>query len=300
MQSAHRLVLVVLAMGAVLAVAVLPGAALAKKKRKPGLYVEPGPDAIAKAIDRAKAGQTIRIRRGRYHEALVIDKPVRLMAAGRVRPVIDGDCGTRITVEVDSPGVILRRLKVVGADEGFGVYPAEVDFSGVNSGRARGLIVRDTCDAEYGINVFDTGPVEIVNNEARGGFSDAGIYIGGISNTLGGALRVRDNVSHGSNRGAILEAILAPADVRVTANRLQSNGNPGIGAPTGLFLHQADGVLIFGNHVRDNGVYGIHLDPGSDSNRLLNNSLSGNPTNFLDQGAANCGSGNAGFSIFPC
>jgi len=292
--------LVVLALLAIVAVAALPGAAAAKKKRKPGIYVKPGPDAIANAIDRANPGQTIRIRRGRYHEALVVDKPVRLMAAGRVRPVIDGDCQTRVTVSIVSSGVILRRLKVVGASEGFGNYPAQVDFNQVNTGRARGLIVKDTCDAQYGINIFDTGPVDIVNNEALGGFSDAGIYVGGIQDTQGGALRVRKNRSHGNTRGVIIEQVEADADVRVTANRLFGNTNPGIGDPTGLFLHIAHGVLIYGNHVTGNGVYGIHLDPASHFNQLYNNSVSGNPTNFNDEGAGNCGSGNVGLSISSC
>jgi parallel beta-helix repeat protein len=218
-----------------------------------------------------------------------------------VRPVIDGGCDTRITVSIVSSGVTLRRLKVIGANEGFGPYPAEVDFNQVNTGRARGLVVRDTCDAQYGINVFDTGPVQVFNNQARGGFSDAGIYVGGIQNTLGGALRVRDNVSYGSERGAIIEQIEAGADVRVTANRLFGNTLTGLGNPrSGLFLHFAQDVLVFGNHVTGNGVYGIHIDPGSNFNRLFNNRVSGNPTNFQDEGAGNCGSGNQGFSISSC
>jgi parallel beta-helix repeat protein len=297
MEGLRRTLLVAISL---LALSAFPAAALAKQKRKPGIYVKPGPDAIASAIDRANPGQTIRIRRGRYHEAVVVDKPVRLIAAGKVRPVIDGDCGTRVTVSIVSPGVTLRRLKVVGADEGFGSYPAEVDFNQVNTGRARGLVVRDTCDAQYGINVFDTGPVQILNNQARGGFSDAGIYVGGIQDTLGGVLRIRQNRSFGNTRGAIIEQVEADADVRVTANRLFSNGNQGIGDPTGLFLHVAQGVLVFGNHVTGNGVYGIHLDPASNFNRLFNNRASGNPTNFNDQGTGNCGAGNVGFSISSC
>ena len=121
------------------------------------------------------------------------------MAAGRARPVINGDCGTRVTISVTSAGVTLRRLKVVGASEGFGSYPAEVDFNQVNTGRARGLVVRDTCDAQYGINVFDTGPVQIVNNRARGGFSDAGIYIGGIQDTL--SVRSGESTGAGNDGG---------------------------------------------------------------------------------------------------
>jgi parallel beta-helix repeat protein len=295
----HCAILLCLAAALIL---MLAGPAAARNKRKPGIYVHPGPGAIAKAIARAKQGQTIRIRRGRYHEALVIDKPVRLIAAGRVRPVIDGDCGTRFTIAVSSPGVILRRLKVVGADEDHGPFPAEVDFRGVSSGRAQGLVVRDTCDAEYGINVYDTGPVQILANQARGGFSDAGIYIGGITDTGLGTLRVKGNLSYGNNRGVIVEDTLASTDVRVTSNQLFDNAiPPGEGEPSGLFLHRSDGILIFGNGVYDNGALGIDLDGESDHNLLIENVLSGNPTNYRDlSGDHNCGSGNSGASIPAC
>jgi nitrous oxidase accessory protein len=292
--------LVALAIVALLAVAVFAAPADAKK-RKPGIYVSPGPDAIANAIERAHTGQTIRIRRGRYHEALVIEKPVRLVASGRVRPVIDGDCATRLTIAVRSPGVILSRLKVVGADEGSGPFATEVDFNGVSTGRAWGLVVKDTCDAEYGINVFNTGSVQIKRNEARGGFSDAGIYVGGITDTQGGALRVRRNIAYGNNRGVIIEDTLAPTDVRVVDNRLNSNTlTPGEGPPSGIFLHRADGVLIYGNVVGHNGAYGIHLDPDSDGNVLIANAVFANPTNFLDEGGGNCGTGNSGLSLPAC
>jgi parallel beta-helix repeat protein len=292
-----RTIVFCLAVAAVLLVAAPAGA---KHKRKPGIYVSPGPDAISKAIDRAKAGQTIRIRRGRYHEALVIDKPVRLMAAGKIRPVIDGDCATQFTVAVRSSNVILRRLRVVGADEGHGAFPSEVDFNSVSTGRARGLIVKDTCDAEYGINVFGTGPIELLNNEARGGFSDAGIYIGGITDTQGGALRVKGNISYGNNRGIIVEDS-SGVDLRVTANRLYANTIPaGEGEPSGLFLHRSDGILTFGNFIHDNGHYGIHLDDGSENNVLIGNAVSSNPINFLAESSGNCGSGNTGFSVPAC
>jgi parallel beta-helix repeat protein len=112
---------------------------------------------------------------------------------------------------------------------------------------------------------------------------------------------VRENVAYGNNRGVIIEDTLAPADVRVTANRLRANAlTPGEGPAAGIFLHRSDGVLIFGNNVQSNGTYGIHLDPQSDLNQLFNNALGGNPTNFYDQGTGNCGSGNQGFSIAAC
>ena len=45
--------------------------------------------------------------------------------------------------------------KVIGADEGGGSFPREVDFTDIGErAGAIDLVVRDTCDAEYGINVF--------------------------------------------------------------------------------------------------------------------------------------------------
>src|SRR5262245_2970926 len=100
MEGTRRLGLLGLTALALLGLALPADDAGARKRhhRKPGIYVSPGPDAIANAIDRAKPGGTIRIRKGRYHEAVVIDKPVRLIAANKILPVIDGDCDTRVTV----------------------------------------------------------------------------------------------------------------------------------------------------------------------------------------------------------
>ena len=57
------------------------------------------------------------------------------------------------------------------------------------SGRISDSLLRDTCDAEYGVNVFDSGRSTVVGNRTRG-FSDAGFYVGGIRSTGSGVLRV--------------------------------------------------------------------------------------------------------------
>ena len=139
--------LVALALLAIVAMAVFPAAAVAKKKRKPGIYVNPGPDAIANAIDRANPGQTIRIRRGRLSRGAGGGQAGPADGRGQDPPGDRRRLPDQGDVSIVSPGVTLRRLKVVGASEGFGNYPAEVDFNQVNTGRARGLIVKDSCDA---------------------------------------------------------------------------------------------------------------------------------------------------------
>lgn len=82
--------------------AFVPTAAAAKRK----IDVRPGPHAIADAVGRAEAGDVLRVHRGRYEETIAIDKPLRLVAASKRRPVIDGECSDRTTVEADRKSVV--------------------------------------------------------------------------------------------------------------------------------------------------------------------------------------------------
>lgn len=268
------------------------------------LHVRPGEDALRRALERAGDGDRLIVHPGRYRGPIQIEERVSVVGkSDRPRPVIDGRCRTGETVAVRAGGVRLRRLTVTGADEGFGSAPSAVGFIGVASGEARELHLRDTCEAEYGINVFGTGPVLIDDSRARG-FSDAGFYVGGISSTPGGTIRVLDSAAVRNNRGVIVEDTAA-GHVAVGRNLLARNGAAGHGPPTGIWLHNADGVRIFENAVDDNGEYGIHLDPSSDQNRLLGNEARGNPVDLLNEGAGNCGSDNVfdrteGEPLAPC
>jgi parallel beta-helix repeat protein len=268
------------------------------------IQVFPGPNAIGNALNSANPGDTIRIHHGHYLEHFTINKRVRLVAAtGEHRPVIDGGCATRDTIAVRHAGVVLKGLRVVGADTGFGTVPAEVDFHGVTAGRVDDLVLIDTCDAEYGVNVYQSGAIQVVDSRARG-FEDAGVYIGGISSTPS-ALRVRHNETNGNNRGIIVEDADVATDIRVTDNVSHDNDiPPGEGLPSGIFLHNGDGVLIAGNTANDNADYGVWLDANSSNNVLNGNTATGNGLkSFQDDGTSNCGSGNTfpgGDALLPC
>src|SRR4051794_3303720 len=147
------------------------------------IEVTPGPNAINKALAKAHNGDLLRIHDGAYREAFDITKRVTLRGVGG-RPLIDARCNSRATISTTQSGVTLDHLKVVGAAEGFGDFPSEVDFRGMSTGTIHDLVIHDSCGdksqgAEYGINVFNAGQVEVSNNQITGGFSDAGIYIGG-------------------------------------------------------------------------------------------------------------------------
>lgn len=249
--------------------------------------VFPGPGALAKAVSQAHAGDILRIHRGRYREAIDIDKPLTLKAVGPGPVTVDGRCRTGVTIDVISGGVTLRGFRVVGATEGYGELPSEVDFAGVSGGRAKDMVFRDTCDAQYGINIFDTGSMVVTGSLARG-FSDAGIYVGAIAE---GPVSATKNETRGSNVGVIVEDS-APGTVSVIGNDVHDNTAPGEGEPTGILLRGSDGELVQGNTVRDNGTYGIYLDGNSDGNRIFDNAVSGSGTlDALDKGSGNCWNG---------
>jgi parallel beta-helix repeat protein len=280
---------------AIVALVVAPGASAGG-----GRVIQVHPGQLQTKLAASADGDTLVVHRGHYRGAVQINSRIRLVGAkGEPRPLIDGLCATRATILVRNAGVVLRHLAVVGADEGHGEFPSEVDFSGLASGRAVDLSVRDSCDAEYGINVFGSEKVDLIGNRGRG-FSDSVIYIGGIHSTGGGVLRVNDNEVFGSNRGIIIEDS-AGGDLRFKDNRVHGNRIAGEGAPSGIFVHNSDGVLISGNTVNDNGQYGIHLDPNSDDNRLFDNTVRDNPGgNFRDEGTGNCGVGNHPNPFPPC
>jgi parallel beta-helix repeat protein len=270
-------------------------AAAGNGKRK--IEVRPGPNAIAKALDRAGDGQVLRIHKGRYEEALTIDKRVKLVGVGKRRPVIDAGCAAPTTIRVAADRVSLRRLNVVGADTG-----DEVAFSEVSGGRATDVVVRDTCDALYGINVYDTGPIAIRRSRALG-FDDAGFYIGEITSTGGGSIRLSESQSHRNHRGLIVENS-SGGEIRVIRNQFHGNNVPvGFFPPTGVLITNSDGVAVEANSISDNGIFGLLLGADSDGNVIDDNVFFGNPLDIEDQGSGNCGSGNqfaTGDALPPC
>jgi parallel beta-helix repeat protein len=258
---------------------------------------KPSPGAIGDAIAAVAPGGTIRIHKGRYRESLLIEKPgVKLVAAGRGRPTIDGRCEFPSAVTIHSGGITLRGLKILGGREF-----ANVDFNGAPSGRAHDLKLRNTCETEYGINAFDTGAVQITNNRASG-FTDSGIYVGGISSTPNGTLFVGDNETSGNNKGLIVEDS-AGGDIAVFSNEIHDNDIPGTGEQVGILVNASDGVRIASNRIRANGSAGLVLTPNSDDNQITGNEITANPTDVRNEGLGNCGSANTfatGGPLGPC
>jgi parallel beta-helix repeat protein len=263
--------------------------------------VHPGNNAIQKAVNKAGNGDRIRVHDGTYREDVDVDKRLRITDAGDGRPTIDGRCTTDRVIDVIHGGVALRGLRVKGARDEY-----TINMIGVPSGAVKDVVMRETCGADdaalYGINTYESGHLNLRGNDAKG-FEDAGIYVGEISDTEGGPLRVRANNTHGNNVGVLIEDVfdVPEVDVRVRNNR--TNGNTldsGLSAPAGILIRRSDGVLVADNVANSNGDYGIHVDDQSDDNVINNNDASSNGTSdFFDEGTNNCGAGNS-FAITPC
>ena len=159
-----------------------------------------------------------------------------------------------------------------------------------------GLTALLPCGVLYGVNVFDTGDVLVDESRFRG-YDDAGVYVGGIRNP-NHVVQVTDNVATENNRGILIEDSAGNGGIQVASNTADANTN-GF-TPTGIFLHNADGVVINDNVVRGNPYAGIWLDVNSDDNRLLDNTATGNATgaqagtaaDFQNDGVGNCGDRN--------
>jgi parallel beta-helix repeat protein len=281
-----------------LALAVVLGMVAVSAASARTIEVRPtGPNALQRGLNRAEDGDRIRVHPGTY-SPVIVGKRVEIFGIKGPRPTVDGNCNTLRTIDIASNGVTLRHLEVTGAAEGFGAYPSEVNFIGIRTGRAIDLRMPNTCDAEYGVNVFDSGRIVVAHNRASG-FSDAGIYIGGINDTSAGTLEVRDNVAVHNNRGIIIEDS-SGVDIDVLDNVVAENRKPGEGERDGIFIRDSDRILIRGNEAIDNGKYGIAIDNVSDRNRLFDNTASGSGrSDFIDLGSANCGARNS-FPIDPC
>jgi parallel beta-helix repeat protein len=266
------------------------GAALPSAAGAATINVHPGPSAIQKAINKADGGDTLRIHRGTYPETPVVNKRLTLRGVDG-RPVINGRCDAQSTIEANANGVTLKRLSVKGGD----LYGANYDF--VDAGRVENVVFRETCDgALYGINVFQTGHMKLLDNDGKG-FTDAGIYVGSLQDLGGKPFVIRGNDMHGNNIGILVEFGVDGLDVRVVDNRTSGNDLAGQSVPSGIMLRDNNDVLLEGNVANNNGEVGInlvtHSGGQSDNNTLIDNAAEDNGEfDLFNEGSGNCGAGN--------
>jgi len=210
---------------------VLPLLVLASTVHGARIDVSPGPGAIQAAVDAASPGDTLRVHAGTYEEAVVIGRPLRLVGDGAADVLIDAGCNASSALTVTADGVTIERVAVAGAQE----LTIDVEFR--DDVVVRNTVTTETCGgAEYGINLYQSTNVRIVGNSASG-FADAGIYLGGLA--ADAKVRALHNTSTGNTRGIIVEN--SSPGVVVRGNVFTDS------AGDGIFLHNADGVVVARN-----------------------------------------------------
>ena len=257
------------------------------------IVVKPGPGTpFQSAIGAASPGDTLRIFPGTYAEAVVIDKALRVIPGGCCAWVIDAGCTASTAVNILADDVTFSGLEVQGGT----VY--EVDLEHRDRVKVLRSIMTETCGtAEYGIQAYASTNVTLLLNETSG-FSDAGIYIGGIAQS--GNVRVWKNESSNNARGYIVEDSLpGRRGVILSGNLALQN------TQSGIFLHNSDGVRLLHNCVTGlpgTTTTGIELDTTSDGNVITGNAIDENVTDVLDSGSDNCWRNNhfTTGSVPPC
>lgn len=241
------------------------------------IQVNPGPHAIRKALKSANPGDVLNIHTGTYVESVRVKKPnVTLQAAGDGPVIVDAQCDSVTTINLEREGITIKGLMVRGAT----YYAINVEH--LETAYILKNTVTSTCaGAPYGVNVFDGGAIQVIGNKGTG-WTDAVIYIGGINDTGAGTLLVKKTNAATSLRGIIIEDSPSTVNIKVFKNNVHDNTD------TGILIHNSDGVLVDKNNLTNNGTNGVHLDSTSDENTVSNNTISGHTYDLNNEGTNNC------------
>jgi len=268
------------------------------------IVVPPGPGTpIQDAINSASAGDTIRLRYGTYNESVTIDRAIKVRgrpALGLNSVRIDAGCNTAAALTIAADGVRVRDVEVVGGTR------YTIDIEGRSRVVLRGVVTGEPAffgcrasgyDVEYGINVFNSTNLRIsrclVLGDSGGwtgpwGYTDAGIYIGGIP--ANGNVRVSRNLVVGSNRGILVEDSADDVGGRVG---VLVKRNLSTSCDTAIFLHNSDRIRLVSNVANDSRespapAFGIHVDVDSNDNLIARNKSTGNVADVQDDNGFNC------------
>lgn len=196
--------------------------------------------AIGRRIAAAASGDTLLVAEGVYHEHIRVDKPLTLIAQGRV--VIDGDASGDI-IEITAPDVTLR---------GFIVRNTGIDLDQENCA-IRVTAPRATVDGNtlddilFGIDLRESPDSRIVNNRIGGKMLDIARRGDGLRLWRSDRAVVAGNTIH-DGRDAIL---WYSSDVAV-------RDNTAFDCRYGLHLMFSDNITITGNTLMRNSV-GVYL-----------------------------------------
>lgn len=146
-------------------VAVLLGATLlADTAHSADIRVEPGPDALVRAVELAQPGDRLILSDGTYQGGIILTKPLELTGNGSAH-VLGTGSGSVITI--DAPDVIIDGLKLTGS----GRSHQTIDSGVLMTKNATRAIVRNNQieDNLYGVDIHGARDALVEGNTIIGG-----------------------------------------------------------------------------------------------------------------------------------
>ncbi len=209
---------------------------------------------IQAAVDRAAPGDTIRIARGVYYEAVVVGPGkdgLQIVGAGPRATVLDGSpffdrgfAGSETTLAIDSPYVKVRTLGFRNGRVGVAVGREHVVL--------QGLEFRGT---DVGITITFAAHTEILGNAFYDGLAGVGVR--------GADMLARGNRFERVGTGFSFDPPSRPDRPRIIANVLE-------GVSGGIVMGQVVEAEIRSNQLRHSGGVGANgLNPVVEGNTLL-------------------------------
>ncbi|OIQ92260.1 periplasmic copper-binding protein (NosD) [mine drainage metagenome] len=267
---------------ALLAALLLAGIAAAAEIR-----VHPG-ESIAAAVARARPGDTVAIERGRYHEHLRIDKPLKL--EGIDRPTISGDL-LGDTIRIVSPDVTVEGIIVTDSGDNLSAQNAGIY---IQPGADRATVRH--CDIAYslfGLWIEGVKDVQVIGNLITGKRDYPSAQRGNgieLYNTIGARLVgneisfVRDGIYVDVSHHALFRGNKIH-DVRYGTHYMNSyyniwEDNDSYHNRDGLALMMTRHLIVRNNRTWGNSDAGIMLRTITDS-VIENNVVAGNTRGFF-------------------
>ena len=195
---------------------------------------------IGQRIQAASPGDTIIVSAGTYHEHLVIDKTISLIAQGRV--IIDGG-GSGDIIEINAPNVTVR---------GFTIRNTGIDLDNENAAirvLASDVTLQDNTleNILFGIDLRQAPDGRIIGNRIGGKILDIARRGDGLRLWRADRTIIENNIIH-DGRDAILWY----------SNDVVVRSNTGYDCRYGLHLMFSDNIIIEDNEFTRNSV-GIYL-----------------------------------------
>ena len=128
------------------------------------IRVEPGPDALVRAVELARPGDRLALSPGAYTGGIVLTKPVELMGERKAHVVGTG-IGSVITI--DAPDVVIEGLRLTGSGSSH-----ETIDSGVQMTRnaTRAVVRNSHIEGNlYGVDIHGARDARVENNTIIGG-----------------------------------------------------------------------------------------------------------------------------------